>query len=89
MAQVQSLQPNAIAPKELTQVQFLREWATFSQDELIRWNLQFAAIELEEAQSKFAKHPTRSNLERVNGCWAHGSSLLAYAARKAKEQVQA
>lgn len=68
-------------------IQTLRNAAVDCQDEMIRFNLNIIAAELEDALSALAKSPTVDNLTAVIGHHAHGKRMMDHAKRDNAERA--
>lgn len=60
-------------------IQTLRDAAVDSQNELVRYNLNLIAAELEDAITAFKSNATEENLRRMTGHWSHGVGIMAKA----------
>jgi hypothetical protein len=64
----------------------LHDAAIQAQDPITRMELQITHAEITEAMARFMDDPTTINLRKLNGHWAHGAHVLAFAARKARRR---
>lgn len=70
----------------MTMIQTLRDAAADAQDEMIRFNLNIIAAELEDALGALARAPTSDNLQVVVGHHAHGKRMMDHAKRDNAER---
>lgn len=66
-------------------LQTLRNAAVDSNDDLLRFNLNLTAAELEDSLIALTQWPTEENLRRVNGHWAHGVKLMGHAEERLRQ----